>query len=297
MSNIKNKLMVTTILFGMSNFLYGQVISINKGWQLSGTENGFNNLDEFNKSCINTVWTYDNNNQWNAYSPNISTMSIIENTDINKLYNIPKNNGFWINSNSDCTISTSDNTTSSVVPASSEKVDDKESNSKDYKNIYDLDGVTLNLIYKYSYKGAEYSTLNINIDKLDLVGDKTSAVSTTSPIYVCNDDSDDAIRETVDGGTTYEWEYICMGSENSYSSFYTFFVFNIDEEGKIFGVFEKDTSFSSAYLNIFDNWDGVVVGSVTNNKTILKRKYTKDTDEYLGNILEYIKKDGKEKMR
>jgi len=87
--------------------MYAEDFNITKGWQLLGTGIGFNSTEVFNNSCIDTVWTYDKGiKSWKAYSSNTNTMNIIKNNIfINKLVDIDKNDGFWVNANSDCVIS------------------------------------------------------------------------------------------------------------------------------------------------------------------------------------------------
>jgi len=71
-----------------------KINSLANGWHLMGTSIPINNLDIFNN--IKTIWKY--NNGWEAYSPNNSTQTLIENkSEIGTLKNIEADKGFWIN--------------------------------------------------------------------------------------------------------------------------------------------------------------------------------------------------------
>lgn len=48
-------------------------IETGTGWKLVGTSLGTTNMQDFNKSSIKVVWTYDENKAtWKAYSPDPS---------------------------------------------------------------------------------------------------------------------------------------------------------------------------------------------------------------------------------
>lgn len=99
---IKNKLVLCVLIF--VNFLYGQSITLNSGWNLQGTSSAINIVD-LNQSCIDTVWTYDNG--WKAYSPNLDMQNLINtNFEISTLVSIEDSEGFWVKTNDmNCSLS------------------------------------------------------------------------------------------------------------------------------------------------------------------------------------------------
>ena len=104
-----NKLF-TTVTSGLllTTALYSQEINITSGWQMKGSDSGFSDMSILNKTCIDVVWSYNNNtNKWKAYSPNGNTMQMIRNSsDLTELTNISLNEGFWIKANNTCSIGT-----------------------------------------------------------------------------------------------------------------------------------------------------------------------------------------------
>ncbi|MEA3314646.1 MAG: hypothetical protein U9Q30_02155 [Campylobacterota bacterium] len=103
---MKNKLSTIVSALLLSGSVYAKDINIVNGWQMKGSDSGFTNMNAFNKSCIETIWSYDTaNNRWKAYSPNISKQNIINNnTSVMSLSSLNESDGFWVNANSDCVI-------------------------------------------------------------------------------------------------------------------------------------------------------------------------------------------------
>jgi hypothetical protein len=181
--------------------------------------------------------------------------------------------------------------------ASSASETNDEVIDKVYETVYDINHGTFSMLYKYNYDGADLQTMTFTIDKVELVGSKMTAVSDNSyPIYTCADDTDDFVKNTVEADTIYEWDYLCMGKENSSTSYYTMFAFSIDNDGDVKGVFEKDTDFTTAVLNVYNNWDGVVVGTISNadgssntsNAISRKNYYIPSRKEVMGDIETYL---------
>lgn len=133
-----------------------------------------------------------------------------------------------------------------------------------YNDVYDLVEHSLKLFYRYNYEGAETHLLNLDIDSArDVNGNDTATIFLDNGgFFAINDDTDNIIRSTTSGDTTYDWEFLLMGKENSYTSYYTLIAGSIDDEGNFQGVFEKSTSAENALLNLYDNYDGVVIGDL-----------------------------------
>jgi len=97
-------ILLTLFLLGTASF--AQNIVIQSGWQLKGTEAGFNHMDPFQQECINTVWVYDaNSTKWEVFANSETVKAIISSSDLmNPLASIKQNDGFWINANADCNV-------------------------------------------------------------------------------------------------------------------------------------------------------------------------------------------------
>ena len=142
------KIILTLIsLILIYSSLYAQNISIKSGWQLKGTEVGFNDMNSFKKDCIETVWRYnDIEKKWEAFSPKEAIQEKIKNSMfVSKLDKINPNDGFWIFADNNCTI---------------------ESNSSTNLIIADAYGL------KQSYNGDEEADTNYNNEKLYTAGEQ-----------------------------------------------------------------------------------------------------------------------------
>ncbi|MEA3314678.1 MAG: SdrD B-like domain-containing protein [Campylobacterota bacterium] len=130
--------------------LNAQSYDINKGWQLLGTSYDIE-LNDFNKSCINTMWSYDmNEKSWEAFSPNLNTQNSIENSMfISKLDNITKKDGFWINANQDCEVVLSEKTDTQNVSIFTGAIKTKTSEDN-ITSIEDLNVTITNSTYSFS---------------------------------------------------------------------------------------------------------------------------------------------------
>lgn len=94
-----------TLFFIISfvSFSYAQVLDINSsGWKLLGAVESINPMNTFNKSCIQSVWSYKNGS-WKAYSPNEYMAGAMQSLNYfdNNLTLVP-GDGFWINTTSTC---------------------------------------------------------------------------------------------------------------------------------------------------------------------------------------------------
>ncbi len=86
-------------IVAVSSLAFATHIQLQEGWQLLGTSNPIVDMKVFNKSSIQTVWTFDKNMKiWKAYSPNMNLQAII-NQAFTPLISINSNEGFWVNVN------------------------------------------------------------------------------------------------------------------------------------------------------------------------------------------------------
>lgn len=140
---LKISILTTTILNAQS-------YDINKGWQLLGTSYDIE-LNDFNKSCINTMWSYDmNEKSWKAFSPNLNIQNSIENSMfISKLNNITKKDGFWINANQDCEVISGEQNNIQNVSIFTGAIKNKISNDN-ATPIADLNITIFNNTYSFS---------------------------------------------------------------------------------------------------------------------------------------------------
>jgi len=79
----------------ISDTTYMEISNLSTGWNLIGTKSGLSDLSIF--SSANTVWIYNNStSSWSAYSPNSTTMSAINKSNIDVISTIPANSGIWV---------------------------------------------------------------------------------------------------------------------------------------------------------------------------------------------------------
>ncbi len=94
-------------------------IETGTGWKLVGTSLGTTNMQDFNKSSIKVVWTYDENKAtWKAYSPDPSVQKQLnDDSRIESLDKLRENEGFWIYSyvNDIISLGSSEDTSAEVV--------------------------------------------------------------------------------------------------------------------------------------------------------------------------------------
>ncbi len=97
-----SSIVATTVLLNATE----TTVDIKQGWQLVGNGSSITTMDNFKKNSIKTIWRYDNSyKRWSAFSSDENILaSINSNTSIANLHNIPQNSGFWVNANSDDTI-------------------------------------------------------------------------------------------------------------------------------------------------------------------------------------------------
>lgn len=72
-----------------------QNLELEEGWSLAGATEDISDMSAFEQTCVNTVWTYENGT-WGKYSPD-GTQGI---------QSIEEGQGFWIKTDTDCTIET-----------------------------------------------------------------------------------------------------------------------------------------------------------------------------------------------
>ncbi len=82
-------------------------ILVNDGWNLRGTSASYATMDNFNKSCIQYVWVFDDYNTWKVYSPSTHAQEIITKAGYETLSSIDKKYGFWVLADSSCEIESS----------------------------------------------------------------------------------------------------------------------------------------------------------------------------------------------
>jgi len=99
-----------SLSFILALSLHSEPITLQNGWNLLGTDQDLM-LSDINKSCIETVWTYKSGN-WSAFSPNNELQNQINtNPNISSLSTITANSGFWIATNSECSLDSATTTT------------------------------------------------------------------------------------------------------------------------------------------------------------------------------------------
>ena len=101
---VKNSVVLSALLFSVSSFATGS-IPLTKGWQIVGANNGYTTSD-FNNGCIKFVWAYDKKTaKWIAYSPDSDLQKLIKENGYKTITTIKPNQGFWINSYGNCSLS------------------------------------------------------------------------------------------------------------------------------------------------------------------------------------------------
>jgi len=105
---VKKKILTLAISFILSSAIYAQDINIQNGWQLLGATEDIN-VSKFDNSCVDYVWKYDTTNisnpQWQVHIANEQTYNYTGST----IAYLNIGDGFWIKGNSDCNISTNNN--------------------------------------------------------------------------------------------------------------------------------------------------------------------------------------------
>ncbi len=90
----EENLLVDCNISVIPNITQVKIDNLTTGWHLLGTASYLNDTSIFNNTI--TVWKYDNG--WQAYSPNSTLQSIIDNSNtIQRLEDIEADRGFWIN--------------------------------------------------------------------------------------------------------------------------------------------------------------------------------------------------------
>ncbi len=75
----------------------GEPVGIHRGWQIAGSSNSLESMDDFNRTYIDIVWFYDDKtDQWRAFSADYTIKTLIQNSGFNKLSKVPAHKGFWI---------------------------------------------------------------------------------------------------------------------------------------------------------------------------------------------------------
>jgi len=143
-------LLSTTLIYASGVGSANSNMNITSGWQMKGSEVGFSTMQNFNQSCIDTVWSYDTaTNSWRAYSPDNGLATLIQNSaTIATLSSINPDDGFWVKANSNCLITKEGNITEPTV-------------------IYQTDALwpyatplTLNMLANKSFKAGYEGALN-----------------------------------------------------------------------------------------------------------------------------------------
>ena len=113
---MKKKVLLGSILLASSLLSYSQNFMVVSGWQLKGSESGFQTMKAFDKECIDLVWSFDETTKsWKAYSPKIGLREKIEeSSSIGLLTSIGMDSGFWIKANGNCIIDKENNISSNT---------------------------------------------------------------------------------------------------------------------------------------------------------------------------------------
>lgn len=97
------KLLISLLFIINLIHLHAQVLNSSQGWSLFGAIKDIDKT-EFDKDCIESIWKYDSKQipSWQVYFPNRDIN--LDNSIVTNLEKIKSSEGFWVNSNSLCTI-------------------------------------------------------------------------------------------------------------------------------------------------------------------------------------------------
>lgn len=96
---------------------YAENMNLVSGWQMKGTEVGYSSMNSFENDCILTVWSFDTSSEsWKAYSPDENLAQLINSSaTIQNLYNLNKDEGFWVNAKQSCIVTKEGNISDPIV--------------------------------------------------------------------------------------------------------------------------------------------------------------------------------------
>ena len=124
------KIIAGIVTISFCSNIYAQDINTTTGWQLLGATEDIN-VTAFTDQCVNYIWKYNSNNSsspWQVYMPNDIDNSAI--SSFTKITMINETEGFWIKSDSNCTIDTNltnnDSNTTNNFTLSSVAISDGE---------------------------------------------------------------------------------------------------------------------------------------------------------------------------
>jgi hypothetical protein len=110
-----NILLSATAAMLITSALPAQDISITNSWQLVGAVEDIN-VSEFDNSCIDYIWKYNNTNTenpWQLHVANGGTYTLPD--GVSEITSLNKAEGFWIKGNRSCDIKTSDDVDEQVA--------------------------------------------------------------------------------------------------------------------------------------------------------------------------------------
>lgn len=142
------KIIVISLIF-LFNIMNAEEITLSQNkWKLVGVKSSISDMSIFDKSCIESLWSYDSiTSNWTNYSLNNY------NSRYDKINTLSEKEGFWIVANSDnCTVSLPDNLHTIA------EVDFKDINSSwqllgsnyDISDMSIFDENCIDLVWKYS---------------------------------------------------------------------------------------------------------------------------------------------------
>ncbi len=121
------KYFLTFLIFITS--LYAYNYSIRDGWQMIGVVENIKDMNNFDNSCVKSIWRYDDtNSSWQIYKPN----NIQENT----LNYLDIAMGFWIQADGDCYVNPPKYILPYRLSDDNSPIIDDFNNSKRFEMIY-----------------------------------------------------------------------------------------------------------------------------------------------------------------
>ncbi|PHS56359.1 MAG: hypothetical protein COB17_09510 [Sulfurimonas sp.] len=133
------------------------------------------------------------------------------------------------------------------------------SNTNKYKTVDDI----LNKKFTITYSSLLTSSKTISFTIENKVSNTfvTTGALASYPIVVIGDDSTNGILSSTINGKTYDWDFLLYLTDSSSTSYKTFMVVTIDDEGNISGI-AKQSSTASGAIRIYKYYDGNVVGKI-----------------------------------
>jgi hypothetical protein len=191
-------------------------VSISSGWQLLGTSSTLTSMNDFNKSSIKTVWAYDKTTEvWKVFSSNAAINAIIdESATFEHMTGITANSGFWVDAESDDTITLGSSYTTPTITYA---------HGLSNISLSDIEGKTFTIPnYDYGYR---YSSGIYNPYMLTFATDGSGQITQDSSVYATVSFSDSQIDvngrtykilSNNDNGIVFGYTHLDSSSQYSY---------------------------------------------------------------------------------